>query len=60
MINKKIQKPVTDWSQYTEAALWCNVNQAMIEDKGDWYEVVALPEQTFDQQTSEASQGAQS
>ena len=44
MIGKKIQKPVTDWSNYTTVALWCNAHRAMIEDKGDWYEVVALPE----------------
>ena len=47
MIGKQIQKPVQDWSDYTKTALWCNANKAMIEDKGDWYEVVALPEQTF-------------
>lgn len=49
MIGKQIQKPVKNWSKYTEAALWCNVNKAIIEDKGDWYEVVALPEQTLEE-----------
>ena len=49
MIGKQIQKPVSDWSEYTETALWCNANKAMIEDKGNWYEVVALPEQTFEE-----------
>ena len=49
MIGKQIQKPVTNWSDYTEAALWCNANKAMICDKGDWYEVVALPEQTLEE-----------
>ena len=44
MIGTQIQKPVTDWSNYTTVALWCNAHKAMIEDKGDWYEVVALPE----------------
>lgn len=30
--------------KYAEAAAWCNENNATIEDKGDYYEVVALPE----------------
>lgn len=49
MIGKQIQKPVQNWSEYTETALWCNANKAMICDKGDWYEVVALPEQTLEE-----------
>ena len=49
MIGKQIQKPVQDWSEYTEAALWCNTSKAMICDKGDFYEIVALPEQTFEE-----------
>ena len=49
MIEKQIQKPVANWSEYTEAALWCNANKAMIEDKGDYYEIVALPEQTLEE-----------
>ena len=49
MIGKKIQKPVTDAADYTKTALWCNANKAMIEDKGDFYEVVALPEQTLEE-----------
>lgn len=36
--------PNTD-AKYAEAAHWCNETQkATIEDMGDWYEVVALPE----------------
>ncbi|WP_462370383.1 DUF4376 domain-containing protein [Oxalobacter formigenes] len=53
MIGKQIQKPVEDWSEYTEAALWCNANKATIEDKDDCYEVVALPEQTLEEAKSE-------
>ena len=49
MIGKQIQKPVVDWSKYTESAFWCNANNAMIEDKGDWYEVVAFPERTLEE-----------
>lgn len=43
MIGKKIQKPVAD-TDYTKTALWCNANKAMIEDKCDYYEVVAIVE----------------
>lgn len=49
MIGKQIQKPVQNWSEYTETALWCNANKAMICDKGEYYEVVALPEQTLEE-----------
>lgn len=49
MIGKQIQKPVQDWSEYTKAALWCNANKAMIHDMGNFYEVVALPEQTLEE-----------
>lgn len=44
MIGQKINKPVTDWNTYTQAALWCNTNGATIEDRGNLYEIVALPE----------------
>lgn len=41
MLGTKIYK--NDMSNYTECAIWCNQNKATIEDKGDYYEVVALP-----------------
>ena len=44
MIGKQIFKPVTSWAEYTQTAIWCNANKAVIEDKGDYYEVVAIPE----------------
>lgn len=49
MIGKQIQQPVQSWNEYTKTVLWCNDNKAMIEDKCDWYEVVALPEETLDE-----------
>lgn len=49
MIGKQIQKPVVDTADYTKTALWCTSNKAMIEDKGDCYEVVALPEPTLEE-----------
>ena len=47
MIGTKFYKPLSEESEtaYSETAKWCNETQAgFIEDKGDWYEVVAIPE----------------
>ena len=47
MIGTKFYKPLSEESEtaYSEAASWCNESQeGFIEDKGDYYEVVALPE----------------
>ena len=50
MIGTKLYKNnETDMKAYTEAALWCNENNATIEDKGEYYEVVAIPEPTLDE-----------
>lgn len=41
MIGKKLYKNnPDDMAQYTETAKWCNANNAHIEDKGEYYEVV--------------------
>ena len=40
MLGTKIYK--TDMGNYTDVAIWCNANNATIEDKGTYYEVVAL------------------
>lgn len=45
MIGTRFEKPLTDKAGYLKAAHWCNENgKATIEDKGDYYEVVAIPE----------------
>lgn len=36
------------YKKYAEAANWCNENNATIEDKGDYYEVVAIPAPTLE------------
>ena len=41
MIGTKINKP-TKIEEYIKVAEWCNNNNATIEDKGDYYEVVAV------------------
>ena len=57
MIGTKFYKPLTEEADaaYTEAANWCNETQkATIEDMGDWYEVVAIPEPTPEEQAEQA------
>lgn len=50
MIGTKIQKPVEDLDAYSQCAEWCNETQkAYIEDKGEYYEVVAIPEPTVEE-----------
>lgn len=50
MIGTKFEKPLIDFDGYEKAAAWCNENQtATIEDKGDYYEVVAIPEPTAEE-----------
>ncbi len=44
MIGTEFEKPLTDLDAYSQAAEWCNSNGAHIEDKGDYYEVVEIPE----------------
>ncbi|MBO7713893.1 MAG: hypothetical protein J6S85_10015 [Methanobrevibacter sp.] len=41
MIGKKLYKPV-NLDEYSKVAEWCNENNATIEDKGNYYEVVAV------------------
>lgn len=47
MIGTKIHK--TDMKDYTKTAVWCNANGAYIADKGDYYEVVAIPAPALDE-----------
>ena len=49
MIGTKFNKPLETKEQlnaYSQAAEWCNNNNATIEDKGDYYEVVEIPKPT--------------
>lgn len=55
MISTKIYKPVeTEESlkEYSELASWCNKNNAMIVDQGDYYEAVPIPEPTVQELAS--------
>ena len=51
MLGTKIYK--NDMSNYTECAIWCNQNKATIEDKGDYYECVAIPAPSLDELKSQ-------
>lgn len=52
---KRIPNPAPNtYAKYTEAAAWCNANNAMIEDKGDYYEVVAVPAPTTEELAAQA------
>ena len=43
MIGEKIYKDNYDAHHYADLAVWCNANNAMIVDKGEYWEVVAIP-----------------
>lgn len=52
MIGTKIYKPLETQEAldgYSQAADWCNANNAVIEDKGEYYEVVEVPAPTLDE-----------
>ena len=53
MIGTKIQKPIEDFEAYSKCAQWCNENKATIEDKGEYYEVVAIPEPTIEEKQAQ-------
>jgi len=40
MIGKKLYKGQYTNKEYIDTAIWCNHNNAHIEDKGEYYEVV--------------------
>ena len=43
MIGEKLYKNnKSDMNKYTDCAVWCNANNATIEDKGEYYEIVEI------------------
>ena len=54
MLGTKLYKGQFIDEQYLECANWCNENKAFIEDKGEYYEVVALPEPTQEELAEQA------
>lgn len=49
MLGIKFYKGEFDDKDYLEASEWCEPNGAYIKDKGDYYEVVAIPAPTLDE-----------
>ena len=50
MIGTKFYKDNYDLEEYAKAAEWCNTTQqGMIEDKGEYYEVVEIPPPSLDE-----------
>ena len=52
MIGKKLHKnSKNDMAKYTATAIWCNANNAHIDDKGEYYEVLEniTPEPTIEE-----------
>ena len=41
-IGYKLYKKDKTIENYSNMALWCNSNNALIEDKGEYYEIVAI------------------
>lgn len=60
MIGTKFYKKTDDMKKYTNAANWCNENNATIEDKGDYYEVVTISEPTLGEKNQEQANTAKS
>ena len=42
------------YTRYREVSQWCNANGALMEDKGEWYEVCAIPEPTPEELAEQA------
>lgn len=54
MLGQKIYKKPFDYEEYNKCADWCNsVGTATIEDKGEYYECVAIPAPSFDELKSQ-------
>lgn len=49
MLGTKLYKGQYTNKEYADMAVWCNANNTTIEDKGDYYECVAIPAPTLDE-----------
>lgn len=46
-MDKRIEKPVENWDEYSELANWCNDNNYTIIDQGEYYEAIPIPAPTL-------------
>ena len=49
-IGYKLYKKDKTIENYRDMALWCNSNNAKIEDKGEYFEIVEIPAPTLKEQ----------
>lgn len=52
MIGTKLYKQDLDVFEYEKTSIWCNENNAMIVDKGEYFEVTTCPDFTKEQTPS--------
>lgn len=52
MIGDKLYKQKLDTREYENTASWCNKNNAMLVDKGEYFEVIPFSEYTKEQTPS--------
>lgn len=52
MIGIKLYKQDLDIVEYEKTSSWCNENNAMMVDKGEYFEVIPVPEDTKEQTPS--------
>lgn len=49
MLGTKLYKGQYTNKEYADVAVWCNANNATIQDKGNYYKVVAIPAPSLDE-----------
>jgi len=49
MVGKKLYKGFYTNKEYAGVAVWCNQHGATIEDRGDYYEVIEVPESSSEE-----------
>lgn len=54
MIGTTFAKTAYNPQEYAQAALWCNAHDATIVDRGDYWEVIAIPAPTLSELQAEA------
>ena len=52
MIGTKLYKQDLNITEYENTSAWCNKNNAMLIDKGEYFEVATCPEFTKEQEPS--------
>ena len=52
MIGTKLYKQDLDIREYEKTSAWCNTNNAMLVDRGEYFEVIPFSEDTKEQTPS--------